>query len=291
LVLAGDDDQTIYSWAGASPEGMLLPDIPDDHKCFLTQSQRVPQMIHALAEQLIRRVSHRHENIYGPRAAAGAVQRLSQGYKSPEYLILKTLERNLAQGKRIMFLGSCSYMLHPILRILRKEAIRYHNPYRKSNGFWNPLRTNSRKSAASRIQALLVAHPGFGPGYHMWRGRELSLWTEWLPTGMLTDMGPEVIAALPPMKDVTLEILGAIFREHTLAAIFAALGASTPAALLDWWKDRVALVFRKWIQVPVHVAARRGGQSLVDEPPVIRAIARRFEALLAVGAPSKWHTF
>ena len=53
LVLAGDDDQTIYSWAGASPEAILEPDIPADHKFFLTQSSRVPRAIHAAAEKLI----------------------------------------------------------------------------------------------------------------------------------------------------------------------------------------------------------------------------------------------
>ena len=43
FVLAGDDDQTIYAWAGASPEAILHPEIPEDHKIFLTKTQRVPQ--------------------------------------------------------------------------------------------------------------------------------------------------------------------------------------------------------------------------------------------------------
>ena len=55
-----------------------------------------------------------------------------------------------------MLLGSCSYMLRPILAVLRREAIPFHNPYRKSNGFWNPLRTSSRKSTANRVRALLT---------------------------------------------------------------------------------------------------------------------------------------
>ena len=109
------------------------------------------------------------------------MRRLSLGYKSPEYLILKTIERHLSERKRIMLLGSCSYMLRPILAVLRREAIPFHNPYRKSNGFWNPLRTSSRKSTANRVRALLIAHAGFGAGHHPWRGGELALWTEWLP--------------------------------------------------------------------------------------------------------------
>jgi len=137
------------------------------------------------------------------------VKRLSQGYKSPEYLILK-LERHLSEPKQIMLLGSCGYILKPILAVLRREGIPFHNPYRKSNGFWNPLRASSRKSAARRIGALLVAHADFGANHHMWRGAELVLWTEWLPPGMLTDRGPEVLATLPPMKEVTLQTLEAV---------------------------------------------------------------------------------
>jgi DNA helicase-2/ATP-dependent DNA helicase PcrA len=269
FVLAGDDDQTIYAWAGASPQGMLHPEIPEDHKSFLTKSQRVPQAIHALAEQLIQRVGERQEKIYEPRGGTGEVSRLPQGYKSPEYMILKTIERHLSERKRIMLLGSCSYMLRPVLTVLRREAIPFHNPYRKSNGFWNPLRTNSRYAAANRVRALLLAHPGFSAGHHPWRGGELALWTEWLQHGILTDRGREIIAALPPVRETSPEILEAVFQADALTDILAALRASTPVALLDWWRHRVALELRKRINFPAHIAARRGGQALADEPDVI----------------------
>jgi DNA helicase-2/ATP-dependent DNA helicase PcrA len=266
FVLAGDDDQTIYAWAGACPEAILHPEIPEDHKSFLTKTQRVPQTVHALAEQLIHRVSHRQEKTYEPRNATGQVRRLSLGYKSPEYLILKTIERHLSERKRIMLLGSCSYMLRPILAVLRREAIPFHNPYRKSNGFWNPLRTSSRKSTANRVRALLIAHAG----HHAWRGGELALWTEWIPEdGILTERGREIIAALPPVKETTPEILGAIFQPDALKEILAALRASTPITLLDWWRHRAAPDFRKRIDFPSHIAARRDGRALVDEPRVI----------------------
>ena len=38
FIVAGDDDQTIYSFTGATPEAFLDPDIPDDHKIILKQS-------------------------------------------------------------------------------------------------------------------------------------------------------------------------------------------------------------------------------------------------------------
>ena len=55
FIVAGDDDQTIYSFTGATPEAILDPDIPDDHKIILKQSYRVPRAVHRLAEGLIRR--------------------------------------------------------------------------------------------------------------------------------------------------------------------------------------------------------------------------------------------
>lgn len=168
-----------------------------------------------------------------------------------------------------MLLGACSYMLQPVLRVLQKEAIPFHNPYRKSNGFWNPLRTSSRKSAASRIRALLVAHPGFGADHHMWRGGELALWADWLPRGMFTEQGADVIAALPPMKEITREILQAVFQAPSLAGILAALRADTPVTLLEWWAERVAPVFRNRLLFPARIAIRRGSQSLADTPKVI----------------------
>jgi len=43
FILSGDEDQTIYSFHGASPDALLEPDIPDDHKIILKQSYRVLQ--------------------------------------------------------------------------------------------------------------------------------------------------------------------------------------------------------------------------------------------------------
>jgi superfamily I DNA/RNA helicase len=114
LVVAGDDDQTIYAWAGASPDAILNPDIPEDHKIFLKQSNRVPRSVHAIAERVIHQVSRRQQKTYLPRPADGEVRRLAQaGYRSPEYWILKTAEGHMKEGKNIMFLASCSYMLRP----------------------------------------------------------------------------------------------------------------------------------------------------------------------------------
>jgi superfamily I DNA/RNA helicase len=86
FIIAADDDQTIYSWCGASPEAVLDPPIPEDHKITLKQSYRVPRQVHTLANRLIHQVSRRQEKLYEPRPEQGLVVSVSQGgYKSPEH--------------------------------------------------------------------------------------------------------------------------------------------------------------------------------------------------------------
>ena len=86
FIIAADDDQTIYSWCGATPDAVLDPEIPEDHKIFLKQSLRVPSSVHAQATRLIRQVTRRQEKIYEPRPEEGLCMHLSRGgYKSPEY--------------------------------------------------------------------------------------------------------------------------------------------------------------------------------------------------------------
>ncbi len=159
FIVAGDDDQTIYSFTGAAPDAMLDPDIATDHKIVLKQSYRVPRNVHCFAEAMIRRVTRRQEKEYLPRPQDGAIHRVARGgYKSPEYFILKTAVEHLERGQSVMFLAACSYVLRPLIQVLRKQGIPFHNPGRSKysnvlklwvmalllpNGLGNTLRTNS----------------------------------------------------------------------------------------------------------------------------------------------------
>ncbi|MGH8246266.1 MAG: UvrD-helicase domain-containing protein, partial [Gammaproteobacteria bacterium] len=270
LALAGDDDQTIYAWTGASPEAILNPEIPEDHKVFLKQSQRVPRAVHAVADRLIRQVTRRPEKTYLPRPEDGAVHRLSQaGYHSPEYWILKTVERHLKKGKSIMFLASCSYMLRPIVAVLRKNAIPFYNPYRKSNGFWNPLRIGSRHSAARRILALLDAHLGISGDHRNWTCGALALWMEWLRgDGVVKAGAGERVSISPATREVDVEALRNTFEPAALETLLTSL-KDHPRVLLDWWQARLSVEFRKRVQFPANIARLRGPQALRNAPQIV----------------------
>jgi ATP-dependent DNA helicase UvrD/PcrA len=268
LVLAGDDDQTLYSFGGARPETILEPDVPWDYKIFLSESYRVPRLPHAVADRIVRQISRRQQKTYLPRPADGQVLHLSQaGYRSPEYWILKTAEQHLAKGKTIMFLASCSYMLHPVIAVLRKYAIPFHNTYRKANGFWNPLRLG-KGSAGYRIRELLRALPGPSDRQGLWTCGELRSWTEWLrANGILRPGAGELLRSSKRSAPVPMERLSEIFEPRALASLMECYGQGYPE-LLKWWRARIAIEFQNRTKYPAEVVARHGPDGLTQEPRI-----------------------
>lgn len=182
------------------------------------------------------------------------------GYKSPEYWILKTIMQHLENGQKVMLLASCSYMLHPVIAVLRQWGIPFHNPYRKSAGFWNPLRRGRKGSSTNRILSLLGDHP--------WTHSDLKLWAEWLnPKGTLRTGARELIEASDNSLPVTTERLSELFEAAALESLLAASG--DPKRLLEWWARRVAPAFHSRVQFPVAAALAGGPDALEESPRVI----------------------
>ena len=268
FVQAADDDQCIYSWTGASPEAVLDPPIPDDHKIFLEQSFRVPRALHSLASGFVRQVTRTEEKQYRPRDAEGTVCRLAAGHwRNPDSLIDSAM-RHLGRGQSVMFLASCSYMLRPLIGVLRKRGIPFHNPYRKSNGFWNPLAVTRRNSAASRLLALLSAHRAHG-GSGRWTVRELSLWLAWLrPEGTLRAGALDEVKVMPPGGTVPLDAFVKILEPPALAALVDALG-DDHRRLIEWWRGRLMPSVASRVRFPADVATYSGVAALKEAPKIV----------------------
>lgn len=73
--MAGDDDQSIYGFIGASEYGFL--DHPCDEERVLAKSYRVPKAIGAVADKVIGHVPHRKEKAVEWKDGPGTVQRLN----------------------------------------------------------------------------------------------------------------------------------------------------------------------------------------------------------------------
>jgi DNA helicase-2/ATP-dependent DNA helicase PcrA len=267
FVLALDDDQAIYSFTGVSPDAVLDADIPEDHKIILEQSHRVPIAVHRFSEELVRRLTKRQEKTYLPRPELGAVHRLSSGYKTPEYAILSSAMKHLDQGKKVMFLASCAYMLRPLLKVLRKNAIPFHNPYRKSNGYWNPIRLG-KGSSARRVLSLLAAHPDLGES-RPWTSGDILLWVEWLRLDGVVQAGAKERLQASDAKQMFPMVRLSEILEPAALRSFLAASEHGSRALVDWWRARVTGDFHDRIQFPVDIAAMRGPGALVDDPSIV----------------------
>ena len=259
-----------FRFAGATPEAFLDPDIPDDHKIILKQSYRVPRAVHTVAEGLIRQVTRRQAKEYLARPEDGELHRLSRGgYKSAEYGILKTAMEHLERGQTVMFLASCSYMLRPLVAVLRKQGIPFHNPYRKSNGFWNPIRIGKPGATACRILALMSGHPDFGEDHRPWTHGDLAAWAELLHAkGILRHGVKAKLKTYEPAQRVSFERLDEIFEPDTLESLMRAWDCGY-RDLLEWWRTRVTADVSERVKFPSDVTATRGPRALLETPKVV----------------------
>ena len=71
VYIAGDDDQAVFTWAGADVDAFLNF---EGTVTVLEQSWRVPAKVHEVAEEIVHRIKNRQEKEWKPRNFEGAVQ-------------------------------------------------------------------------------------------------------------------------------------------------------------------------------------------------------------------------
>ena len=272
FVVVVDDDQTIFSFAGASPDAFITPEIPADRKIVLSQSYRVPRHVHALATNWISLVASREPKEYRPADRDGSVAYgMGNGGALPPDTcqgpdrLLDDAERNIAAGKTCMFLVSCSYMLHQVIKRLRDRGIPYWNPYRKLRGDWNPLRGNGT-TASDRALALMAAH---GDSGRPWTVQEFRAITDWIPSEKLLAHGVKAkLKGLAARAEVTEDNL----REWLLPEQFDKLPKLLDGPVHDlivWWLGNVHDDHRRTAGFPCRVINARGVEALREKPQVI----------------------
>lgn len=76
VYIAGDDDQSIYVWGGADPEGMVRFSTDFDAEVrVLTQSYRIPVVVHEMANRVIQHIQGpRMSKLYHPTTHQGVLQ-------------------------------------------------------------------------------------------------------------------------------------------------------------------------------------------------------------------------
>lgn len=280
LVTAGDDDQTIYTFAGAAPEVLLSYDIPAWFRHVLNQSYRVPRCLHALSSAWIGQVAIREPKEYFPRDEDGDLRLFHRGhYKYPEPIV-DDAELQIASGKTVMFLATCSYMLEPLKSVLRKRGLPFHNPYRCKRTDWNPLAAAASHAedrvrpgahsltAAERLLAYLRPH--LLAGGLPWTAGDLRAWTAWLKgKGVLVPGASEIINQLRTADFISPDTLARLFARSAFDSVNAALHLDTIHGALDWWIEHLKPARRKTAEYPYRVVQRGGVGGLRDTPRII----------------------
>lgn len=115
-ILAGDDDQTIYSWAGADVAEYIRR-IETGTQTILSKSYRLPREIWTEANALIGKVSLRYPKKWAPRDEDGRYVNVPPDHK-PSY----------SEEGRYLILALFQYQLMPIGHDLRKRGLWYEYP-------------------------------------------------------------------------------------------------------------------------------------------------------------------
>ena len=163
-----------------------------------------------------------------------------------------------------MVIASCAYMLDPLIKELRRLGIPFHNPYRKTNGRWNPLKySKDSLSAADRICAFLLPQPAiFGEDAAWWTYAHLWSWVEavqakCLPYGVKSKI--ERHAKEAPDVHVPKETFLQWFPDD-------AINAPVLAGDLTWFYKYSTKTAQNRLSFAVEIAKRRGAKLLKEKP-------------------------
>ena len=269
-VLVGDDDQTIYEFAGCTAEAFLNPPIADKYKKILSQSYRVPANVHKLAQFIIRRVSVREPKQYFPRRDEngnfinGSVSKFSATYRKIEYLV-QEIQNRLSAGKTVMFLTTCAYMIDPLKAELVNRGIPFENEFRRRRSDWNPLHDDKKGVSAKR---LLNAFLDSGEDGGFWTVEQFITWAKFLSVGefgLVKKVGKKAIEVLE--QAVHENKPGIHSARNVIEQIISPAGIK-PAIdrNLIWLLETLQNTRKKGMQYPLRNKKKNGLEALNKKP-------------------------
>jgi DNA helicase-2/ATP-dependent DNA helicase PcrA len=267
MVMVGDDDQTIYGFTGADPKAFLNPPVDDDHKFILKKSYRVPSEILKRSMRLIRQVQFREPKEYEPRDGdPGQVVESMEAWKNPEEIIDEATSL-MRQGKSVMILASCAYMIDPVKRALKQRGAPFGNRYRIKRGDWNPLAGGTKKVTARDI-LVRFTDMDFEDPY--WSVPDLLDWAKNLkvgPHGLLPRRGNKAITKL---KAAVAEGADGLHTSRNVLSQVLSPAAISPALSrnVDWLVENLKPAKQKSVAYPVKVL-RNNGAEYLKGPPLI----------------------
>ena len=273
-MLVGDDDQTIYSFTGASPEAFLSVPIPEKNKMVLGQSYRVPEAVLTRSLRLIKQVKIREKKTYLPRkdkngkTVEGKVRNLPESFNDPIALI-RDVETMLDKGKTCMILTSCAYMLTTIRKELRANKIPFGNEYRPTRGDWNPLASGGDKRLTPRDLVYTFLSTGIDGKF--WNVPHFLRWAKNISVnenGLIYKQGNKVLKKLQKMVEANekglhscREVIGMVLTE---TAIERALARD-----LTWFQETLKSTRQDHVIYPIEVYDKYKNIKVLEKKPPV----------------------
>ena len=256
----------LYEWRGSDPTALMSHDSHDAYRRVLRQSHRIPQKIHAKALKWIDSCPNRDRVEYLPTPSPGEVRYLDATWNMPDE-VLQDAQQYLQDGKSVMLIASCSYMLDPLLSQMRASALPFHNPLRARNGQWNPLarRTSGTSTAQRLLDFLHLSQHGY------WTADQLKNWAGAVRLKDTFSGGRGIAKRLEELTNqedfdddvpcLSWEQINALLPDD---AIDAALSGN-----VNWLEQRLNKARRDAARFPMEVVRRHGAATLSQDPLLI----------------------
>lgn len=265
FVMAGDDDQTLYRFAGATPDS-LLKGMTEDNVTVLNQSYRVPKKVHEKAMRIISGVKNRWEKEYLPTSEEGLVQDILASYIDPDPMMAQVMAKAKA-GESVMVLASCGYMLNRSINYLRAHGLPFHNPYRTAHRGWNPLYSEENMVSG---RDLLLNYLKTGPDEAYWTIEQLVTWASALNVddALLRGQGKKNLKIL---KQAVIDRANGLHTSREVLKDIFVPEAIEPILKRDiaWLTGHVPPGRIKGLKYPIKVYKRHGIDGLRQTPKVI----------------------
>lgn len=258
VILSGDDDQAIYGFRGADGSAFLDPPVPDDQIRVLGQSYRLPSKIKEHAESWIRRLARRQEKEFLARVDGGKIDYTGVTRKVPE--IIAMAAESEARSGEVMILASCRYMLKPMVAVMRKLGIPFHNPYRPTEGTWNPLR-----GGAARLAAFLKPDPECWGGQNgQWTWGDLNSWFEVVDVNRAKLVRGAKTLVKKKAEDE-------FFRDipPQLSELWSLFKDSPPPVDTAWFEEALSDTWKPRMRFALDLSRRAGRRALHRKPRII----------------------